>query len=740
MNGRTILTFLLVFLVIFVLPFSVDAQKFPKGKYKYQPKPVAPRSRQPMPTDDSGLKFIHGSDNFESIRHFPKNSQMYNLGKKVAYLSMNGWECSGFLVGPDLLMTNHHCLFDGDTGIAHRLQDFKVYMDYYHDFSKGDVSAGVTQILKSSKELDYALLLLDTPIGNIYGWLGINTRTNRLDQSINVKIIQHPDGNSKKISRRDSSITQVFADRIHYRADTQGGSSGSPVFSGIEADSTNEQTVIAIHRAGMKGYANEGVLMKNIVPEIRQWLPNGQYLGPIDQDSALITNPGAWAAARSKTGYENLKSGRYEAAVEDYTDALRLNPNNHNDNNSVYYGFRGDANYELGRYEAAIEDYTDAIRLNPNLRYYYGRGLAKYDLGRTKAAIEDFTKVIQRNPKVGNSYYWRGRAKYQLRRYEAAIEDYTDAIRLKAKDGKNGNAYYWRGYAKYRLGRHAAALADFTDAIRLNPKNGNAYSWRGGAKYKLGRYEAAITDFTEAIRLNAKTIGRVNTYYYRGSAKYNLGRYETAITDFTEAIRLKPKDGDAYYWRGYAKYNLGRYETAITDFTETIRLDPKNKNGNTHHAYQRRGDAKFNLRRYEAAIDDYTKAIRLKSKNGDAYYWRGHAKYKLDRYDAALDDFAEVIRFNPKEANGYYWRGHAKHKLGRYDAAIDDYTKAIRLKPKDGDAYYWRGNMKRYGLKRFQEARKDYTTALNLAQKAGDKSLIDRIQKEIQSLPSTQRQ
>ena len=172
MKGRTILALVLVFSVVFVLPFGVDAQKlqFPEGEYKYKPKPVPPRSPLPRPSNDSGLKSIQGSSyDLESMRNFATDSKMYNLGKKVAHLYMNGSVCSGFLVGPDLLMTNHHCVFNKHSGRARRIQDFKVYMDYYVDNWKGGISAGVKQILRSSKELDYALLRLDKPIGNTYG-------------------------------------------------------------------------------------------------------------------------------------------------------------------------------------------------------------------------------------------------------------------------------------------------------------------------------------------------------------------------------------------------------------------------------------------------------------------------------------------------------------------------------------------------------------------------------------------
>ena len=85
MNGRTILALVLAFLVVFALLFSVDAQKFPKGEYKYPPKPVPPST--PLPSDDSGLKHVLRSDNYENLRNFKKSSWPYRAGKMVAHLS-----------------------------------------------------------------------------------------------------------------------------------------------------------------------------------------------------------------------------------------------------------------------------------------------------------------------------------------------------------------------------------------------------------------------------------------------------------------------------------------------------------------------------------------------------------------------------------------------------------------------------------------------------------------------------
>ena len=231
--------------------------------------------------------FIFGEPDYEKMRDLPKNSQDYQLGRKVAYLrtpiepgSPFGFNCTGFLVGPDLLMTNHHCVHD-DFGRPFPLELIEIYMDYYQEWrddpTRGGVTAGVISIVEADARLDYALLRLNKSIGNTYGWLELDTTTPATPGK-SVKLIHHSAARSKEISRRNSEIVEIPADiaarnpfMIGYLADTEGGSSGSPIFL------REETGVIGINHSGWFNrdgpIFNGGSLMSWIVPQIEQYLP-----------------------------------------------------------------------------------------------------------------------------------------------------------------------------------------------------------------------------------------------------------------------------------------------------------------------------------------------------------------------------------------------------------------------------------------------------------------------------------
>ena len=67
----------------------------------------------------------------------------------------------------------------------------------------------------------------------------------------------------------------------------------------------------------------------------------------------------AWAYNNRGIAYSN--KGQYDRAIQDYDQALRLNPSD-----ADAYHNRGNAYANKGQYDRAIQDYDQAIRLNPN--------------------------------------------------------------------------------------------------------------------------------------------------------------------------------------------------------------------------------------------------------------------------------------------------------------------------------------------------------------------------------------
>ena len=95
------------------------------------------------------------------------------------------------------------------------------------------------------------------------------------------------------------------------------------------------------------------------------------------------------------------------------------------------YYTRGIASSEKGEVELAIEDYTEAIVLDPKFaEAYYQRGLAYAKNGELDKAIEDYTTAIELKPNHADAYYNRGGAFLRLGEQNKAKADLETARNL----------------------------------------------------------------------------------------------------------------------------------------------------------------------------------------------------------------------------------------------------------------------------------------------------------------------
>ena len=136
-------------------------------------------------------------------------------------------------------------------------------------------------------------------------------------------------------------------------------------------------------------------------------------------------------------------------------------------NRADAYYYRGNAYQTKGLYDAAIADYGQALRIDPNdTQAYYNRGIAYHRKGQYDLAIADYSRALRIDPKFAKAYNNRGIAYHRKGQYDLAIADYSRALRI---DSNNAEVWYNRGKAYQRTGRYDQARADFEWALRVNP-------------------------------------------------------------------------------------------------------------------------------------------------------------------------------------------------------------------------------------------------------------------------------
>lgn len=151
-------------------------------------------------------------------------------GKPLSYRG------TGWLVGRNLLMTNHHVVNAREQGegvaaeadLRRQATGMEVLFDYDSDHAAG-TRVAVTDLVAWDVDLDFAVLRL---AGDDRAALSLSPQAVTdvsPSSAVVVNVIQHPDGNPKRFGIRNNLVSAATPTELRYFTDTLGGSSGSPV-------------------------------------------------------------------------------------------------------------------------------------------------------------------------------------------------------------------------------------------------------------------------------------------------------------------------------------------------------------------------------------------------------------------------------------------------------------------------------------------------------------------------------
>ena len=97
-------------------------------------------------------------------------------------------------------------------------------------------------------------------------------------------------------------------------------------------------------------------------------------------------------------GATAMRSGNYELAIVEFTEAIRLTPSHLIDQKASALSHRGRAYLRNGNLDLAFADFNESIRLNRNSWAHNERGLAFLELGDYDRAVADFQQMVRLFP------------------------------------------------------------------------------------------------------------------------------------------------------------------------------------------------------------------------------------------------------------------------------------------------------------------------------------------------------
>jgi tetratricopeptide (TPR) repeat protein len=208
--------------------------------------------------------------------------------------------------------------------------------------------------------------------------------------------------------------------------------------------------------------------------------------------------------AFQRSSAASVPYGSPDNMIANASQSLRIDPKS-----TRAYGLRGWAYSKNRDYDKAIADYTDAIRLHPDdlPSYYRARAGLYANKADFNKAIADCSEVIRLAPKDSNAYYRRAWA-YHMKaaRNGYAGASYAESSVDKPKANGSGtvpsaSAMSTPWGADNKDACLDNAISDYTQVIRLNPKLARAYYDRGLAYQAKAEKSKAEADFAEARRI-----------------------------------------------------------------------------------------------------------------------------------------------------------------------------------------------------------------------------------------------
>jgi tetratricopeptide (TPR) repeat protein len=238
-------------------------------------------------------------------------------------------------------------------------------------------------------------------------------------------------------------------------------------------------------------------------------------------------------AAYELYGHTLLQRGHIDRAIQCFNMVIHAKPTD------VRYVHRALANISTKQTTAALHDFDEALRLNPqNFDATIGKGITLMELDQPKLAAAWLEQALTIRPNDPMALTNLAVIKYQLGEKTEAMVAFRSAL----QSSRNSDIYLARAKC-YLLDRnYSDAIADAREAMLLDGENAEVYSFIGNVELDKDDVSGAIESFGIAIELNP-----AHAKYYLNRAEANIrGKlYYDAVSDLYRALDLEPYNPDA---------------------------------------------------------------------------------------------------------------------------------------------------------------------------------------------------
>ncbi len=464
---------------------------------------------------------------------------------------------------------------------------------------------------------------------------------------------------------------------------------------------------------------------------------NGDVAQAVQLLTELVQKDPASADRHARLGIAYTQETQFRQAVDEFREALRLDPSNdvtrlsyvkalivlaefetalpeiqnyfqrkRHDFDALY--LMGVVYRGLGNYAAAEGLLRQAIVLNPNhydTRYNLGFVLAK--LGKPQDALVHLEKAAELNPSSSEARFQLAAVLRSLGQEQRAREELEDFQKKKERSVKENVAGTKVNQANeyFQAGEYQRAADLYREAVAEDPGNARTYYDMALALDQLGKTSEEREALKKAISLDTNLARAHNQL---GFLDMQAGQASEAEAELKTAISLEPGYAEGQNNLGVLYGQQGKNQEAEELFHKATENDPQYAQAFINLGLILAGESRF-----PEAEQQIRAALKISPENSQALTVLGMVLTRMKRGEEGVGYFQQVIKLDPKSSGAHLNLGIAYADEFNLEGALAEFSEAVNLDPNSAPAHYNKGRVL-LDLRRYPEAKPELETAVHL--------------------------
>jgi tetratricopeptide (TPR) repeat protein len=210
----------------------------------------------------------------------------------------------------------------------------------------------------------------------------------------------------------------------------------------------------------------------------------------------------------------------------------------------------GNEFFRAGDTDNAIQEYENALELNPaNAEAHLKLGFLLYNAKRKQQeGMAHLNEAMRLDPSDPRTHHDLGMALLHQRRFDQAISHLSEALRRMPngldKQYNAANMHHNLGLALFYHGRPQEAIAHISEALRRDPNKAEAHYRLALVLAKQGNLDGSLSYYTKAVQLRPEIDTSPMLHYLQGMNYAEARQFRQAILSAEKALNLARAGGD----------------------------------------------------------------------------------------------------------------------------------------------------------------------------------------------------